>query len=135
MTIALQPLEIAWGKLHTLIPVFPIRTPQQYERAIETLNHLLETVGENEKHPLYDLLDTLGTLIRAYEENYCPRTEINGVDILKYLMNEQKITVNDLPELGNKAYITDLLTGKKQLTLSDAKALAQRFNLSVATFV
>jgi HTH-type transcriptional regulator/antitoxin HigA len=135
MTIAIQPLEIAWDKLHALIPVFPIRTPQQHERAIETLNNLLDIVGENERHPLYDLVDTLGTLIQAYEENHYPETGISGLDVLKYLMSEQNLKTEDLLEIGDKNYVSDLLAGKKTLTLGDVKALSRRFNLSVATFV
>jgi len=31
---------------------------------------LLDEIGDNERHPLYDLLDTLGTLIHVYEETH-----------------------------------------------------------------
>jgi HTH-type transcriptional regulator/antitoxin HigA len=135
MTIAVRPLEVAWDNLHTLIPVFPIRTAQQYDRAIDTLNNLLDIVGENENHPLYDLVDILGTLIRAYEESHYPEVDVSGLDVLKYLMDEHNITVADLPELGDKEYVTNVLCGKQQLTVSDVKALSHRFNVSVATFV
>ncbi len=135
MTIATQPLAKAWDRLHTLIPVFPIRTSQQYERAIETLNDLLDIVGDDEKHPLYDLVDTLGTLIHAYEESQYPQTDISGIDVLKYLMGEHHVTVSDLPEVGDEEYLTDLLAGKQQLTVEDIKALSRRFQVSTATFV
>lgn len=135
MTIAIRPLEIAWDRLQTLIPVFPIRTQQQYERAIATLNNLLDIVRDNEAHPLYDLVDTLGTLIQAYEESYCPEITVSGLDVLKYLMDEHHITIADLPEVGDKEYITNLLNGKQELTVNDIKVLSHRFNVSAATFV
>jgi len=135
MTIVIQPIEIAWDRLHTLIPVFPIRTQQQYERAIETLNNLLDIVRDDENHPLYDLVDTLGTLIQAYEQNHYPKIDVSGLDVLKYLMDEHHITVADLPEMGDKEYVTDILNGKQHLTVNDIKVLSQRFNVSAATFV
>ncbi len=51
-------------------PLFSIRNEEEYDKAIETLNELIDEVGTNEKHPLYELLDTLGTVIHAYEEKH-----------------------------------------------------------------
>ncbi len=132
-TLAIKPLESAWDRLHTLMPVFPIRNQQQYYQATELLNGLLDVVGDDENHPLYDLLDTLGTLIRVYEESLYPEPDVNEIDILKYLMAEHNIS--ELPEIGDATYINDLLSGKQSLKIGDIKALSQRFNVSVATFL
>jgi HTH-type transcriptional regulator/antitoxin HigA len=131
--LAIKPLEVAWDRLNTLMPVFPIRTQQQYDQATDMLNGLLDIVGDNETHPLYDLLDTLGTLVRVYEDNLYPEPDINEVDVLKYLMLEHNIS--DMPEIGDKDYINALLSGQHQMTIGDVKALSQRFNVSVTTFL
>lgn len=34
------------------------------------MNGLLDEIGTDERHPLYGLLDKLGTLIHAYEEEH-----------------------------------------------------------------
>lgn len=58
----------AWSVIE---PILTIRTEAEYDRAILQLNELLDLVGDNEFHPLYNLLDTLGTLVHVYEEkNY-----------------------------------------------------------------
>lgn len=132
-TLAIKPLEVAWDRLHTLMPVFPIRNQQQYDQATEMLNSLLDIVGDDENHPLYDLLDTLGTLIRVYEESLYPEPDVNEIDVIKYLMAEHNIS--ELPEIGDADYINDLLSGKQPLKIGDIKALSQRFNISVATFL
>ncbi len=44
------------------------RTHEEYERAIVLLDELIDEVGEDERHPLASLMDTLGTLIEAYED-------------------------------------------------------------------
>ncbi len=131
--LAIKPLEAAWDRLNTLMPVFPIRNQQQHNQAIEMLNNLLDIVGDNENHPLYDLLDTLGTLIKVYEDSLYPEPDINAVDVLKYLMAEHNIT--DMPEICNKGYIKALLSGQHQMTIGDVKALSQHFNVSAATFL
>jgi HTH-type transcriptional regulator/antitoxin HigA len=135
MTIALQHLEAAWGSLHTLIPFFPIRNPQQYEQATETLNSLLDIVGENENHPLYDLTDTLGTLIHAYEEDHFKKPDVFGKDVLRFLLEEHHLTAADLPEIGDENYLLDVLEGKQPLTTENVKMLSDRFHVTPATFI
>jgi HTH-type transcriptional regulator / antitoxin HigA len=36
------------------------------------LNLLLDEVGTNEEHPLYELFDTLATMIHVYEDQRYP---------------------------------------------------------------
>ena len=131
--LAIKPLEVAWDRLNTLMPVFPIRTQQQYDQATEMLNGLLDIVGDDESHPLYDLLDTLGTLIHVYEKNSYPEPDVSELDVLKYLMAEHNIS--DIPEIGDSNYINGILSGQHQMTIGDVKALSQRFNVSVTTFL
>jgi HTH-type transcriptional regulator/antitoxin HigA len=50
----------------TISPILTIRNEYQYDQAVEYLNSLLDEIGTNEHHPLYTLLDTLGTILHAY---------------------------------------------------------------------
>jgi antitoxin component HigA of HigAB toxin-antitoxin module len=43
--------------------------------------------------------------------------------------------ISDLPEIVDKHYIKALLSGQHQMTIGDVKALSQRFNVSVTTFL
>lgn len=135
MTLAVQPLAAAWGNLHTLIPFFPIRDRQQYEQAAEALNNLLDIVGEDENHPLYDLTDTLGMLLFAYEEQHFAKPDACGADILRFLMEEHGLTAADLPEIGDELLLTDILAGNRSLTVDHVKVLSRRFHVAAATFV
>ena len=135
MTIATQPLTQAWDALRVLVPVFPIRNERQYERALDTLNGLLDIVDDDETHPLYDLLDTLGILIHAYEESHYPAPEVTGIDVLRFLMNEHNLTPANLPELGDASIVSELLIGERPSSVEHIRALSQRFGLSPATFI
>lgn len=64
-------------KVHwkSISPLLAIRNKREYNLAIKRLNELLDEIGTNEKHPLYTLLDTLGTLVYYYEEKHYIITE------------------------------------------------------------
>ena len=64
--------QIHW---EAISPLLIIRNEEEYSAAIKHLNELLDEIGTNEKHPRYTLLDTLGTLVHAYEEEYYPIPE------------------------------------------------------------
>lgn len=128
-------LEHAWSHLQSLAPVSVIRSEQQYNQALETLQQLLDTVGDDEIHPLYDLLDTLGALIHIYEESHTPAGEVHGIDVLKFLMEEHQLTAADLSELGPPADVSDLLAGRRSLSVAEIQTLAKRFGVAPTTFV
>src|SRR5215475_13013581 len=111
-----MPLELQqhWTAIS---PLLSLRDEQEYDRAVERLNRLLDEVGADEQHPLYTLLDTLGTLIHAYEEAHHPIPECSGVDVLRFLMDEHGLTQSDLPEIGSQGVVSDVLRGKRELNI------------------
>lgn len=116
-------------------PLLLLRNEQEYDRAVERLNRLLDEVGTDEQHPLYTLLDTLGTLIHAYEEEHHPIPECSGVDVLRFLMDEHGLTQSDLPEIGSQGVVSEVLRGKRELNIRQIRALAKRFQVSPAVFI
>ena len=68
-------------------PLLTIRGERDYAAAIERLESLLKEIGNDEQHPLYGLLDTLGTLIHAYEEENVAIPEASGPEVLEFLMD------------------------------------------------
>jgi HTH-type transcriptional regulator / antitoxin HigA len=79
-----------------------IRNEREYDRAVKRLNTLLDEVGTNERHPLYGLLDTLGTLIHAYEEEHFKEPEPSGPAMLRFFMEEHGLRLSDLPEVSSQ---------------------------------
>jgi HTH-type transcriptional regulator/antitoxin HigA len=118
-----------------LSPLLSIRNEHEYDCAVERLNHLLDEVGTDEQHPLYTLLDTLGTLVHAYEEQHHPMPECSGVDVLRFLMDEHGLSQSDLSEIGSQGVVSDVLRGKRELNVRQIRALAKRFQVSPAVFI
>lgn len=117
-------------------PLFVIRNEQEYDLAIERLNFLIDEVGTDESHPLYELLDTLGTLVHAYEAHHYQNqiSEYSGAEILRYLMDEHGLVQTDLPEIGSQGVVSEILRGKRELNTRQIGLLAQRFHVSPAVF-
>ena len=115
-------------------PIFSIRSEQDYDQAVEILNDLLDEVGTDESHSLYELLDTLGTLLHAYEDKHHPIPECTGIDALRFFMDEHDLTQSDLPEVGSQGVVSEILNGKRELNARQIRSLAQRFNVSPAVF-
>ena len=128
------PLELQqhWTAIS---PLLSLRNEQEYDQAVERLNRLLDEVGTDEQHPLYTLLDTLGTLIHAYEEEHHPIPECSGVDVLRFLMEEHDLAQSDLPEIGSQGVVSEILRGKRELNVRQIRALAMRFHVSPAVFL
>ena len=84
-------------------PVLTVRSEADYDRAVARLNELLDEVGDDAT-PLYGLLDTLGTLVHAYEVEQVEMPAATGVEALQYLMEEHGLTQSDLPEIGSQVW-------------------------------
>jgi HTH-type transcriptional regulator / antitoxin HigA len=112
-----------------------IRNEDEYEQAIERLNNLIDEIGTNEQHPLYNFLDTLGTLIEAYERERYSIPNCSGSEVLAYLIEEHKLGLSDLPEIGTSQTIEAILNKHQALTLSQIQQLAQRFKVQPQIFL
>lgn len=132
MTVMTKQLQVHWGALRLLST---ISTEDDYDQAVEHLNQLVDEVGLNEDHPLYELLDTLGTLIHAYEEQHEQIGATSGVEALQYLMEEHGLTQSDLPEVGSQGVVSEILHGKRELNVRQIRALAHRFGVAPAVFL
>lgn len=119
----------------TISPLLTIRNEREYDLAVKRLNGLLDEIGNDERHPLYGLLDTLGTLVHAYEEKYYPIPARSGSDMLRFFMDEHGLTQTDLAEIGTQGVVSELLNGKRELNLRQVRSLAKRFHVSPAVFV
>lgn len=132
MTLLTAELREHWSALE---PLLTVRTNDEYDRAVEHLNELLDEVGADEEHPLYELLDTLGTLIAAYEAEHMPLPAATGAQLLAFLLEEHGLRQSDLPEIGSQGVVSEILAGKRELNVRQIRALATRFGLPPAAFV
>ena len=132
MTLLTKEIQNHWLAIQ---PILSIRSEMEYNQAVEHLNALIDEVGTDESHPLYNLLDTLGTLVHAYEEQHYPMPECSGAEMLRYFMDEHGLVQSDLSEIGSQGVISEILSGKRELNTRHIRLLSKRFNVSPAVFL
>ncbi len=132
MSVIAEDIQAHWRIVR---PLFSIRNENEYDLAIERLNALIDEIGTNEQHPLYEFLDTLGAVVHTYEEQHYPMPETSGIEMLQFLMDEHQLEGADLPEMGTPDQVSEILAGKRELTVKNLQALAARFQVSPAVFV
>ncbi|OLF56177.1 type II toxin-antitoxin system HigA family antitoxin [Pseudomonas chlororaphis] len=111
------------------------KTEADYDQLVEALDELLDLTGEDEAHPLNSLVDIIGDWIEAYDLEHRPMPVASGVDVLRYMMREHGLTQSDLPGVGAQSVVSEVLSGKRQLNLRQIRWLAERFGVSVETFI
>jgi len=131
MSLQIKEIQPHWSVIR---PYLSIRNEADYDRAIEQMNELIDTVGTDEGHPMYEYLDTLGTLIHAYEEKNYPMPPVRGAEVLRFLMDEHGLRQADLPEIGSQGVVSEILTGKRELNVRQIQLLSKRFHISPAVF-
>tara|TARA_B100001989_G_C24521183_1_gene455933 strand:+ start:1227 stop:1655 length:429 start_codon:yes stop_codon:yes gene_type:complete len=115
--------------------VSTINNDRQYNRAVKLLDSLIDEVTQKPDSVKESLIDTLGTLIKEYEDRNIPEPQANGIDALKYLMEEHNLKQNDLSEIGSQGVVSEILNGKRELNLRQVKLLSQRFSVSPNVFI
>lgn len=70
-------------------------------------------------------------LIEAYERDRWPRTRPALPDLLAYLMDQHGLSRADLvPLLGTPSRVSEVLSGKRELSMTMVKRLRERFHIS-----
>lgn len=60
----------AWPAVAPLL--FVPHTEAEYNRLVALLDALLDSVGEDEDHPLASLMEVVGVLVERYEDEHVP---------------------------------------------------------------
>ena len=69
-------------------------------------------------------------LIAAYEENKWPRRLLRAAEVIRYLMDQHGLTRADMiPILGTASRVSEVLRGKKNLSMTMVQRLRTRFGV------
>ena len=112
-----------------------LHTEKQYKKAVTLLDMLIDEVSEKEDPSIESLIETVGTLIKDYEDRTVQEPEGDPIGCLQYLMKERNLKQSDLKELGSQGVVSEILHRKRQLNIRQIKALSKRFNVSPAVFI
>lgn len=119
--------------LVTKYPPRPITSEQELAKAQQVIDSLLDR--DNLSQDESDYLNVLGTLVYEYEDNQELVPDIYGVELLKVLLSEFDLKQKDLvPIFKTESIASEILNGKRQLTMRHIQELAKFFSVSPAVF-
>ena len=133
MNTQLKEIAKVWPNIQSVFSV--PHNEKDYNNLVNLLDSLIDEVGNDESHPLSSLMETIGSLIEAYESQNCPDREGDPINALKTLMEEHGLKQSDLPEIGSQGVVSEIISGKRQLNVRQLKLLSERFKVSPVVFV
>ena len=107
--------------------ISPIKTEADYESVLKEIEGLMFAEANS---PEGDRLDVLVTLVEAYERTHYPMDFPDPIEAIKFRMEQQGLTVDDLvPVIGRKNRVYEILARKRPLTLRMIEGLHEKFSI------
>ena len=129
-------LEIAMKHWVYIKPVaaFP-KNDKEFKKLVSYLDKLLDIIGDDENHSAIGLVDVISNLIASYEEQHYKKLAGNSVDALKHLMEIHNLKQSDLSKIVSQGVLSEILNGKRSLSLRHIKLLSKYFSVDPSTFI
>ncbi|MEZ5346317.1 MAG: hypothetical protein R2681_12270 [Pyrinomonadaceae bacterium] len=122
-----------YGKLlMKTLPVI-ITNDTELEEMTGQLHDLVSKgIRENGLSPEEDkLVQLLSRLVEDYEEKHYPIPDVPPNEILKFFIDDRGMKQKDLvPVFGSEGIVSEIINGKRPITLKTAKKLQEFFGLS-----
>lgn len=125
-----------YGRLLAKASPRVIATDRERDRAVAIVESLMEK-GERNMTPEEDALLSLVTnLIRDYEAGaYPPRGRSKPHQMVAFLLEQRGLSSKDLwPVIGSKGRVSEILSGKRDISKEQAKTLAEFFRVRADVF-
>lgn len=113
----------------------PIHDKVGYDNAVEIVHAL---AGHTLNHDQDDYLAIMAKLVEDFESENVPEPKpVNGIEALKFLLEENNLTADKLGEIigVNRSIAYRILKGARNLTADHVKRLASHFAVSADLFL
>lgn len=100
-----------------------IRSHDEYQSAVSEISALMDRDPTPES-PEGERLELLAVLVRDYESRTLPKAFVDPVEAIRFRMEQSGLRQRDLiPFIGSKSRVSEVLSGKRPLSLSMIRAL------------
>jgi len=111
----------------------PIKTEQDYERALERVESLFDARPDT---PEGDELDVLVTLIEAWEDRHLAIEAPDPVEAIRFRMEQMGLQPKDLePYIGGRGRVSEVLNRKRGLSLRMIRNLHEGLGLPYESLI
>jgi HTH-type transcriptional regulator / antitoxin HigA len=114
-----------------------IESDAEYERLEEIFDKLISKGEEKMSPEEKRLFGLLANLLEEYEARTLePIPDLSPRELLSFLMRENNLKQTDMTEIfGTQSVVSEVLAGKREITKTQAKALAGRFAVKIEAFI
>jgi HTH-type transcriptional regulator/antitoxin HigA len=130
-----QAILRAWTPFKELVGVTSVRTEADYARAGATIDVLIDEIGDNENHPVAEVLHYLGERIQKYKDEHVQIQEAEPREVLRLQREQHRLKHEDLPDCAPRSRISDILNGRRAISKEIAKRLGRRFRMHTDVFL
>ena len=124
-----------YRKLLSQVMPVAIETEEENERMLAVVEKLMDK-GEDISVEEEALLRLLATLIQDFEEKYYQPRDATPLEVLRHLMEARGLKPKDLWELfGSRGIASEVLNGKRSISKTQARKLAEFFHVSTDLFI
>ena len=117
----------------------PVLTAPQseddHEHLVAVLDEILDAGGADETSPLATLAERIGELVEVYETERHPIPDVSPAEVLAFLMEQNGLKLEDLPEIGAPSVVSAMLKGKRELDIRQVATLSKRFGVPADVFI
>jgi HTH-type transcriptional regulator/antitoxin HigA len=133
MTTLLNPK--VYGSLLEKYQPKAIASESEYQKSLDAIASLMAK-GEDLSPEESTLLETVAILVESYEETEFPMPISSPRNVLLHLMEVRSLKQVDLVKvIGSKGVVSEILSGKRAISKSQAKELGAFFHVSPALFI
>lgn len=112
-----------------------INNRNEYEKTLSALEDLLDR-DPAQGTPENEELELLTLLIQDYESRQYQFIPPTPIEAIKFRMEQQKLTPRDLiPYMGSRSKVSEILSGKRPLTLSMIRALHSGLGIPASVLI
>ena len=112
-----------------------IETEEGNERMLKVIEKLMDK-GENLTPEEEKLLKLLTKLVEDFEERYYHPRDATPLEVLQHLMESREVKQTHLWEVfGSKGIASEVLNGKRGISKTHARALADYFHVPADLFI
>ena len=127
--------EAAYGKLLSRARPRVIKTAAENERALAELE-ALDILSRPLTLEETTLAELLTVLIQQFEDAHYPLGHASPLDALREFMEARNLRQRDLiPIFGASSVASDVLNGKRAISKTHARKLAEFFHVPVSLFI
>ena len=104
-----------------------IKTRQQYRAALRRAEEIMDARPGTAAG---DELELLAAIIEIYEEKHAPVPPPDPIEAIRFRMEQDSLRPQDLvPLLGSRSRVSEVLNGKRSLTLTMIRRLHQSLGI------